>query len=508
MKYDVFISCKSCDYSMADEISEFLKEKGLKVFFSKRSIDEEGHSLYEKVIANAIRDSANMIVICSNANYVRDDREDGSKWVYYEWSTFHQMILDKEKPEGADIVTIYTPKANLKDLPRRLRNRQCIPYSEYKDRILPYMEDNVKMVRQLEERAEPESFDYEANEESNNNQFWKKLLIPLLSGLVGLLLGFGIYQILGWQHASSISLGSDSRKTLVLAGGGSVVTFLDDKYRGVLDKDTLVNIFSDNKFPNAIYLHMPSGVALTLLSEEAIMPYSRVNQPFYPVCFSAEKAVDSLFTTKCTRDQLLAAGHIVEYKLGDEKLAVYIDKEAPHLNTILDSTAVEITIEQLVRLLRSGGSTIFSTSKGSGTYHAYYKELLKNGYDMEKIHFENFSNQSSLQLLQAPNGAQEKKPYIIMGGDIYRPEVLTEPISKGIVRKLVLVGDDGPVTRPLYIYFLAYSKMDDRKMEHFIVPDEVLELLYKLDFKNRKHLIDENNRLTIDDTKQIIIPIE
>lgn len=508
MKYDVFISCRHFDYDIAEEVSSYLKSKGLKVFFSKRSIDEEGHSLFEKVIANAIHDSTNMIVICSNANYVRDDREEGSKWVYYEWSTFHQMILDKEKPDGSDIVTIYTPKANLKDLPRRLRNRQCIPYSEYKDRIMPYMDDNIKAVGPSEEEPEPKPFEYEPEVETDKKPFWRKLLIPLLSGLVGLLLGFGVFHLLGRHHASSITLGNDNRKTLVLAGGGSVVTFLDDKYRGVLNKDTLVNIFSDNKYPNAFYLHMPSGVALTLLAEEAIMPYSRINQPFYPVCFSAEKAVDSLFTTKCTRDQLLAAGHIVEYRLGDEKLAVYVEKDAPHLNTIADSTATEITVDQLVRLLRLGGSTIFSTSKESGTYHAYYKELIKKGCDMEKIHFENFSNQSSLALLQAPNGAQETKPYIIMGGDIYRPEVLNEPISKGTVRKLMLVGDDGPITRPLYIYFLAYSKMDDRKMEHFIVPDEVLELLYKLDFKNSKHLIDENNQLTIDDTKQIIVPIE
>lgn len=271
----------------------------------------------------------------------------------------------------------------------------------------------------------------------------------------------------------------------------------------------MVNIFSDNKYPNSIYLHMPSGVALTLLAEEAIMPYSRVNQPFYPVCFSAEKAVESQFTEKCTRDQLLAAGHIVEYKLGDEKLAVYVEKDAPHLNTIVDSAANEITVGQLASLLRSGGSTIFSTSAGSGTYHAYYNELIKKGYDIEKVHCENFSNQSSLALLQAPNGAQKINPYIIMGGDIYRPEELKEPINKGIVRKLMLIDDEGEsITRPLYIYFLAYSKMDERKVERFIVPDEVLKLLYDLDFKNSKQLIDDKNQLIIEDTKQIIVPIE
>lgn len=508
MKYDVFISSKSDDYEIAEEVCNYLIGKGLNVFFSKRSIDEEGDSRYERVIADALRDSANMIVVCSDANHVRDDRgARGSKWVYYEWSTFHQMILDNEKPEGTDIVTIYTSDADLKDLPRRLRNRQCIPYSEYKTRILPYMDDNARALDDPDEEFEPLAFGNAVEKKTEKTPSWKKWLVPLLTGLIGLLLGLGLFQMCK-PKGSTITLGNDNHKTLVLAGGGSVVTFLDDKYRGILNKDTLVNTFSDNKYPNAIYLHMPSGVALTLLAEEAIMPYSRVNQPFYPVCFSAEKADDSQFTSKCTRDQLLAAGHIVEYKLGDEKLAVYVEKSAPGLNTVVDSTANEITVRQLIQLIDFGGSTIFSTSDGSGTYLAYNTELLKYNVDLKNIKYEKFSNQSGLPLLQAPNGAQETKPYVIMGGDIYRPEVLTDLIGK-TVRKLMLVDDDGnSITRPLYIYFLAYSKLDERKVEHFIVPDEVLKLLRDLDFKNTKQLIDENNQLTIEDTKQIIIPIE
>ena len=82
MKYDVFISSKSDDYEIAEEVCNYLIGKGLNVFFSKRSIDEEGDSRYERVIADALRDSANMIVVCSDANHVRDDRgARGSKWV-------------------------------------------------------------------------------------------------------------------------------------------------------------------------------------------------------------------------------------------------------------------------------------------------------------------------------------------------------------------------------------------------------------------------------------------
>ena len=517
MKYDVFISCRKPDYEIAEEICAYLKSKGVKVFFSNRSIDDEGNSLYEKVIANALRDSANMIVLCSNPNFVKSDEDngEGSRWVYYEWTTFHQMILDKEKPANADIVTIYMPSVDKKELPHRLRNRQCIPYNEYKDRILHYL-NNGKTVASQEGLPSVAS----SNNSGKNNKRkaikakrfdWKRLITPLLAGLVGLLLGLGLFFLGKHDSGASSWTKSNSEKTLVLAGGGSVVTFLDAKYRGKIAKDTNVNVFSDNKYPDAIYLHMPSKSALTLLAEEAIMPYSRVNQPFYPVCFSAEQAVDTMFLKKCTKDQMLDAGHIVEYLLGYEKLAVYIDKNIPRLSTVIDSTATEISVNQLIRLLRLGGSTIFSTDKDSGTYHAYYTELLKKTFDLSKVDFKNFSNQSNLQLLQAtgPNG--EEKPYIILGGDIYKPEGLNVPLEHKEARKLLLVDDVNNhkvLTRPLYIYFLAYREKVEGQDDQFIVPNEVLKLLYKLDFNNSKKLINDKNHLSVLNSKRIIVPIE
>ena len=517
MKYDVFISCRSYDYAMAEEICKFLKEKGLKVFFSNRSIDQEGHSLYEKVIANAIRDSANMIVVCSNANYVKFDedqasRDQGSRWVYYEWSTFHQMILDKEKPLGADIVTVYTPAVNKKDLPHRLRNRQCIPYSEYKNRILRYVDDSIREQNDNVANAdsEPEPIAVHLSEQSgeDKSEKWKRLRMPLLTGLVGLLLGLGMYGI-GYHQAQkkADSLVSpdtlNTEKTLVLAGGGSVVTFLDEKYRGKYCPDS-VRLFGDNRYPNAFYLHIPSSVALTLLAEEAIMPYSRINQPFYPVCFSAEKADEGVFLTKCSAAQMKDAGYIAEYKLGDEELAVYVENDA-RLNAVIDSTAKEITVKQLVKLLHLNGFSIFSTSDQSGTYHAYYEALKSEKCDLSSIIFGQFSSQTPLEMLQSPN--KERKPFIVMGGDLYRPEELKDPLENKTVRKLALVNNGQPVTRPLYIYFLAYRK-DINGKKKYIVPAEVRKLLDTLGFENKKELINKNNELTVLNTDKIIVPIE
>ena len=64
------------------------------------------------------------------------------------------------------------------------------------------------------------------------------------------------------------------------------------------------------------------------------------------------------------------------------------------------------------------------------------------------------------------------------------------------------------MTRPLYLYFLAYRQKIDGE-DQFIIPDEVMELLYSLDYKKTDDgLIDDNNRLIIkNDTQQLIIPI-
>lgn len=525
MKYDVFISCRHFDYGIAEEVSAFLKEKGLKVFFSNKSIDQEGRSLYEKVIANAIRDSANMIVICSNANYVKFDEDQegadqGSRWVYYEWSTFHRMILDKEKPIGADIVTIYTPEVNKKDLPHRLRNRQCIPYSEYKDRILRYVDDNIRAQSNPDTEVEQEPMPFtHLTDDDDKPSVWKRLWRPLLTALLALLLGTGLY-CLGYHHSKpSIVLApadsTSNTKMLVLAGGGSVVSYLEEDYlprKWGNIPDSIKHIFSDNKYPDAIYLHMPSGDAHTLLAEEAMLPKSLEKQRFYPVCLSAEKANIESFTKNCKSTQILKTGHIVQFHLGDEPLAVDIHNKVPLPKDLISSRNNEITVGQLISLLKGCHCIIFRTSKTSGTYYAYDKVFKEAGFAMDSLKdSQNFTNQSSREYLE--NSSEE--PFVVLGGKYYQPENIDEWIPSK-VRQFILVYDDksrGPVTRPLYLYFMAYRPDNRSQDDLFIVPKEVRKLLEFLKYEKNKKAdgyIDDNKQLKINgktDINQLIIPI-
>jgi hypothetical protein len=527
MKYDVFISCRHFDYGIAEEVSAFLKEKGLKVFFSNKSIDQEGRSLYEKVIANAIRDSANMIVICSNANYVKFDEDQegadqGSRWVYYEWSTFHRMILDKEKPIGADIVTIYTPEVNKKDLPHRLRNRQCIPYSEYKDRILRYVDDNIRAQSNPNTEVEPEPMGYtQMTDDDRKPSVWKRLWLPLLTALLALLLGAGLY-CLGYHHSKpSIVLApadsTSNTKMLVLAGGGSVVSFLDQEYlpKKYQEEDTLKNFFERNKYPDAIYLHMPSRVALTLLAEEAMMPYSRANQRFYPVCLSAEKADTSMFTTNCNAEQIInTAGHIVQFYLGAEPLAVYVHQDVLKYHANISPKAKKITVSQLIGLLKVDSCyNIFGTSKGSGTYDAYEKALVEKTFSLDSIKgvLKNFTSQSDREYLQNLDGGKDSKPFVIMGGKYYRPQNnFNRWLESHEVLQFILEDDSHhTITRPLYLYFMAYRPENGIVKDQFFIPAEVCKLLefLRFDVKN-SDFIDDNNQLIIKgDINQLIIPI-
>lgn len=494
-KYDVFISAKKNDYNLAGEVRDFLEEKGLNVFFADRSITPGSEILEE--IHKALDQSANLFVVCSNANHVFKGREEyNSNWVYDEWLTFDKMILDNEKPEGADIVTIYTPTTDFKALPYRLRKRQCVMSDDYKQQISKYLY-KIKSIKGDSEEWSPVPF-----RGMREKTIWERLRYPLLTGLLGLLLCLGCFY---WGCQQN----KVSDKTLVLAGGGSVVAFLEQEVLPEVHKDEPYDphIFSENRYDDAFYLHMPSGYASFLLAEEGIMPYSRENQPFYPVILSAGEADESRFINhRFSSSELLKTGHIVEYWLGEEPLAVYVEKVSA-LDNILDSTADSITVDQLVRLLKSPDFNIFSTTKKSGTYAAYL-DVLDNKCDLDEVSKYDFSSQSDLSWLQHPDSKKSHdKPFVILGSKYYWPIILDKHINKD-VRRLMLVDENrNEKMRPLYVYFMAYK--DKNRQNRLFIPDEVFDFLKFIGFK-KSDLIDEKTHeftVPVDKTDELIIPI-
>lgn len=528
-KYDVFISCRSNDYDIASKLYHFLKGKGVRVFFSEKTLPELGDSDYQDVIFENLNNSDNLIVVCSNADYLKKPKSQNdnlaSGWVYKEWSKFIKLKLDKIKP-NANIVTLYTSSVIFDNLPDQLRDNECRPYEKYEEFILNYVkkkkteEPNPAIVPDpvLDPATAPAPVPKEPSLierliNSIKRIFTKRLLTPLLAVLLGLLLGSSLFFCERNQDKSNEAvLSTDSLKTkntLIYAGGGSVVAFLDSFYSQSAKNcfksipDTSKNIFSTNQYPNSMYLHMPSGTAMTLLVEEAIMPKSTKYQDFYPICLSAMKADVSMFTKTCNSEQILKKGVIVGYYLGEDSMVVYVNN-MKELNSIgISASANEITVSQLRNLLSQTNKTykIFTTSNESGTYYAYNSELKKEKSSDDKIvdldsisdtDKKLFSSQSEQQYF-APSG----ESYIILGSELYYPtelNALITTIDKS-VRPLSLVDDSHKkCTHPLYLYFMAYEENGD-----YIVPERILELLKRVfNFQDKNSLLD-GDRLKIHD---------
>lgn len=79
MKYDVFISSKSEDYHLAEEVYDFLTKSGLSAFIASEELQKIGEAQYANAIDEALDESVHMVVVASSLRYIN------SKWVKYEW---------------------------------------------------------------------------------------------------------------------------------------------------------------------------------------------------------------------------------------------------------------------------------------------------------------------------------------------------------------------------------------------------------------------------------------
>lgn len=132
--YQIFISFKAteecaqtADVAVANDLYETLTACGFRVFFSNRSIFKGGSSDFAKEIDNALDSCRLLIVVGSKLSYIN------SRWVEYEWKTFHSDILSNVKTD-AQIIT-FTEGVDTVQLPRILRYVQNFGYSNKKGMV-------------------------------------------------------------------------------------------------------------------------------------------------------------------------------------------------------------------------------------------------------------------------------------------------------------------------------------------------------------------------------------
>ena len=139
--YDIFISCKSEDYEIAEKVYSFLNVNGFRVFLSSKELRRMAQADYMDAISVALDTAYSMIVISTKKEYLT------SKWVKFEWSTFLNEILSGRKT--GQIMTL-ADNIKVHEFPIQLRKYESFTLENYED-ILPYLENPKKQVEPQKE---------------------------------------------------------------------------------------------------------------------------------------------------------------------------------------------------------------------------------------------------------------------------------------------------------------------------------------------------------------------
>lgn len=127
----VFISFKhlekggrlSRDSKLANEVHDFLVQRGLEVFFSSVSLERMGVAAYKQAIDDALDRTDVLVAVGTSREHLL------SEWVRYEWDSFANDILSGLKPYGR--IFAYVESLPMADLPRALRQTQAIQHGPH-----------------------------------------------------------------------------------------------------------------------------------------------------------------------------------------------------------------------------------------------------------------------------------------------------------------------------------------------------------------------------------------
>lgn len=132
IKFDVFISRKSADIALANELYQYLNTKGITAFESNETLPQLGSSDYRKTIDTTLDECKHMIVVGSSISNI------SSLWVEAEWGFY---IGEKRAGrKNGNILTVITNNIDIKDLPASLRYYEVIYFDKKNfDRIAAYV---------------------------------------------------------------------------------------------------------------------------------------------------------------------------------------------------------------------------------------------------------------------------------------------------------------------------------------------------------------------------------
>ena len=144
--FDVFISCKSVDYSAAHELYHFLKENGYRPFIADFSLREVGSDRYGEVIRAVIDRCKHLIVFATNPDYIE------TPYVSHEWNLFYDEYMagrkiyevedekGERKRKNGKLLAVIPSLSAVPNLPIAFRNTQCFEIGTFRDSILDFLE--------------------------------------------------------------------------------------------------------------------------------------------------------------------------------------------------------------------------------------------------------------------------------------------------------------------------------------------------------------------------------
>lgn len=299
-----------------------------------------------------------------------------------------------------------------------------------------------------------------------------KVRLLVLSLLIAICMFF-----LGWFMSQSHNYNQESTSPtsntmLLIAGGGSVANFIEEQ------SGTAIPKLAD--YPNGYYVHLPTKSAWKMLVEEVVSLQD--TRRYYPICISAAEATDEdLCNAQISQQMFLDSAIVVSAKLGEDSLAVYIQKDSKFINEnpkcVLDK---HISVEQLKVLIFSKEINVYSTSIESGTRAGFCKVLGIDNDQIDGYLAGQFSEYSPLSAVSVG-----KKPYLLLGSKSYGMNS-----AKNDAIRLTVQSD---YVKPMMVYFMAYRTSGDT----YKIPQETIKFLNHLNFHTLDDYISSDGSIKI-----------
>lgn len=384
-----------------------------------------------------------VICILTKESYQADDKGEHGLFTLRELSAAIKSFNEHKKPD----VLVFYPKGEA-DPRHSLSSEIIIKKDGEKKDIAP-------LIRKFFEDHHPKEYDgcqdlmkecrkvfEKALEKRRVKALWKRIVTGVAA--IGILSGL-------FFHFSD--------PKLLLVGGGSVANFIKEKG---------VNV---DKRSNTMCVRMPSEASIVILAEEVnrmAAPDSAHNSRYTPVCMSARRAQLEEFTKVCTKNQLSEELRIIEYEVGTDAMAVYMDKAwCSEISGMFGTLGDDLCISngKLLELLRSIltdkklSADVFATSPGSGT-REMYREILDRQTENSIVDSTAITKFHEYHLIEAKDVSSNR--ILALGSQYYTPKNYDDnPDKSELVKIIVTDSSNVAFSKNLYLYFAAKKKDSD-----------------------------------------------